>query len=68
MQVTDFEDTDTLMVNFSSHEIVETKDINENTLMELDKSGNIVSLTIEHARQQAEVSTFSYSQLPQKIA
>ena len=68
MQVTYFEDTDTLMVNFSSHEIVKTKDINENTLMELDKSGNIVSLTIEHARQQAEVSTFSYSQLPQKIA
>jgi uncharacterized protein YuzE len=46
---------------------VETKDLNENTIIELDENGNIVSMTIEHAKQQTEVSSFSFNQVP-KIA
>jgi uncharacterized protein YuzE len=42
---------------------VETKDLNENTLLELDENGNIVSMTIEHAKQQTEVSSFSFNQV-----
>ncbi len=43
--------------------IVETKDLNENTLLELDENGNIVSMTIEHAKQQTEVSSFYFKQV-----
>ncbi|HAH56261.1 MAG TPA: hypothetical protein DCM02_13520 [Flavobacterium sp.] len=63
MKVTYFDDTDTLLVNFNDHKIVETKDLNENTLIELDENGNIVSMTIEHAKQQTEVSSFSFNQV-----
>jgi uncharacterized protein YuzE len=62
--VTYFDDTDTLLVYFNDHKIVETKDLNENTLLELDENGNIVSMTIEHAKQQTEVSSFSFNQVP----
>ncbi len=48
---------------FNDHKIVETKDLNENTLIELDENGNIVSMTIEHAKQQTEVSSFSFNQV-----
>lgn len=63
MRVTYFDDTDTLLVYFNDHKIVETKDLNENTIIELDESGNIVSMTIEHAKQQTEVSSFSFNQV-----
>lgn len=64
MKVTYFEDTDTLLVYFSDNEIMETKDVNENTLIELDKDGKVVSMTIEHAKEQTEISSFSYNQVP----
>jgi uncharacterized protein YuzE len=63
MRVTYFDDTDTLLVYFNDHKIVETKDLNEDTIIELDENGNIVSMTIEHAKQQTEVSSFSFKQV-----
>ncbi len=60
MKVKYFPDTDTLLVNFSDRRIVETRDLNENVLVELDESGRVVSMTIEHARQQTDVAEFSY--------
>ena len=63
MKITYFDDTDTLLVYYNDHKIVETKDLNENTLLELDENGNIVSMTIEHAKQQTEVSSFSFKQV-----
>ncbi len=63
MKITYFKDTDTLLVNFNSNEITGTKDLNENVLIETDKNGNVVSMTIEHAHQQAEIANFSYNQV-----
>ena len=54
MTITYFKDTDTLLVNFTKQDIHETKDLNENILLDLDKNGNVVSMTIEHAGKQAE--------------
>ena len=64
MKITYFEDTDTLLVYFNNNEIVETKDLNENTLIELDKNGKVVSMTIEHAKEQTEISSFTFNQVP----
>lgn len=63
MEIKYFQDTDTLLVNFMDKEIVETRDINENTLIELDRDGNLVSMTIEHAKKQANMDDFSYHQV-----
>ncbi len=63
MEIKYFQDTDTLLVNFIDSEIVETRDLNENTLIELDKDGNLVSMTIEHARERANMLDFSYQQV-----
>jgi uncharacterized protein YuzE len=60
MKVKYFTDTDTLLFNFSDKKIAETRDLNENVLVELDQNGLIVSMTIEHAKQQTDVSEFSY--------
>jgi uncharacterized protein YuzE len=39
------------------------RDMNENVLIETDKNGNVVSMTIEHAQQQVEISNFSFNQI-----
>ncbi len=63
MKIKYFKDTDTRLLNFNNNEIQETKDINENMLVELDKNGNIVSLTLEHAKHYADINDLSFQQL-----
>lgn len=60
MNVRYFPDTDTLLVNFSDRRIAKTHDIGENVLVEMDEEGHLVSMTIEHAKQQMNVTEFSY--------
>lgn len=60
MKVKYFSDTDTLLVTFSDRAIAETRDLNENVLLELDDEGRLVSMTIEHAQQQTNVHEISY--------
>ena len=60
MQVRYFPDTDTLLVNFSDKTVADTRDLNENILIELDADGHLVSMTIEHAKEQTNVTEFTY--------
>lgn len=55
-----FPDTDTLLIQFKDAEIAETYDLNEDVLVEVDKQGHVISMTIEHAKDQTDVSEFSY--------
>ena len=55
-----FRDTDTLLLTFSDQDIVDTYDLNEDVLVETDKNGHVVSMTVEHAKQQTDVNEFSY--------
>ena len=50
-----FPDTDTLLINFTHKDIVETRDINENILVELDRDGQLVSMTVEHAKKHMDI-------------
>jgi len=68
MEIKYFSDTDTVLVNFTDKEIVETRDLSENVLLDLDKNGNIVSITVEHARQQANMDDFSFQQIHSPVA
>ncbi|MDI6751385.1 MAG: DUF2283 domain-containing protein [bacterium] len=63
MEIKYFSDTDTVLVNFTDKEVVKTQDLSENVLLDLDKNGNIVSMTIEHARRQANIDNFSFQQI-----
>ena len=63
MEITYFLDTDTLLIDFADREIVETKDVNENILVELDSDGELVSMTIEHAKNQMDVDSVSFQRV-----
>ena len=68
MKVKYFPDTDTALVEFSDYEVAETREINENILIDLDAAGNLVALTVEHARQQASLPDLSYEQIENEVA
>jgi uncharacterized protein YuzE len=63
MKLRYFNDTDTLLLELGEGEVTETRDLNDDTLVDLDKKGNIVSITIEHAREKADINDFSYEQV-----
>jgi len=60
MKIRYFPDTDTLLVTLSENPVVETTDVNEDVLLDLDGKGKVVSITLEHAAQQTDVNEFSY--------
>jgi uncharacterized protein YuzE len=63
MKIIYFQDTDTLYMEFRSVEVTETKDLDENTLLDVDGDGNICGITVEHASERAELPKFSYEQI-----
>ncbi len=63
MTIKYFQDTDTLHIEFRAAEAVETKDLDENTQLDIDKDGNICAMTIEHARDRADIPNFSFEQI-----
>ena len=62
MKIKYFRDTDTLYIEFRAGEIVETKDLDENTQVD-DRGGNICAITIEHAKERADLPHFSFEQV-----
>lgn len=63
MKIKYFQDTDTLYIEFRPVEAAETKDLDENTLLDLDDRGNICAITIEHAQERADIPHFSFEQI-----
>jgi uncharacterized protein YuzE len=67
MKVRYFSDTDTALIEFIDHEVVETREISENIYVDLDTQGNLVSMTIEHARTNAQLQEFSYQEVTRQV-
>ena len=55
MKIRYFQDTDTLYIEFrSAAQIAETRDLDEDTLLDLDAEGKICGITVEHAQKRVE--------------
>ena len=63
MKVRYFADTDTLLIEFRDSPVIDTRNLDENTLLDVDAQGNICSITIEQASERAGAPQFSYEQV-----
>lgn len=63
MKIQYFTDTDTLYIEFQDQPVAETRDLDENTVLDLDTEGNICAITVEHASKRAGIPKFSYEQV-----
>ncbi|MDE2845204.1 MAG: DUF2283 domain-containing protein [Gemmatimonadota bacterium] len=64
MKIIYFEDTDTVLIVFLDSAAVETQEMSEDVYMDLDEAGNLVSMTIEHAEENANIMEFAFEHRP----
>ena len=68
MTIKYFRETDTALLEFSRGVVDETREIGENIYVDLDKQGNLVSMTIEHARESADFPHVGVEGIEQGVA
>lgn len=68
MKIKYFSDTDTALVEFADNPVHDTKEISENIYIDLDADGNLVSMTIEHAKDTAHFPEIVYQQIDKESA
>jgi uncharacterized protein YuzE len=63
MRISHFEDTDTLLIELKPGEVAESRDLDENSLLDLDAQGQVLAITLEHATTRAELSSFTFDRV-----
>ena len=63
MKISYFEDTDTLLIELKPGSVVETRDLDEDSLMDFDAQGQVLAMTLEHASARAQLSSFSFDRV-----
>ena len=63
MNIRYYTETDTLHIEFRDAPVAEMRDLDENTLLDVDDDGNICAITVEHASERAGIPRFSYEQV-----
>ena len=63
MKIKYFTDTDTLLMEFREAQVAETRDLDENTVLDLDADGNVCAITLEHASERAGAPEVTYEQV-----
>ncbi|MCE7878153.1 MAG: DUF2283 domain-containing protein [Betaproteobacteria bacterium PRO3] len=63
MRIRYFAGTDTLFIELRDAPMAETRGLDENTVLDVDASGNLCAITIEHASERTHIPTFSYEQV-----
>jgi uncharacterized protein YuzE len=63
MRVRYFEQTDTLLIEFRESVVAETRDLDEDTVLDLDRNGNICAITVEHASKRTDIPKFSFERV-----
>ena len=63
MKIRYFEDTDTLLIELKPGSVAETRDLDENTLLDLDAQGQVLAITLEHATVRADLGNFSFDRV-----
>ncbi len=57
MRIRYFEDTDTLLIELRQIAAAETRDLDDDTVVDLDAQGNVCAITLEHASQRTADSS-----------
>lgn len=62
MKVKYYPETDTLHIELNSSVVSETRELDEDTMFDMDARGNLCAITIEHASKRADAPQFSFEQ------
>ncbi len=59
MKIQYFADTDTLYIEFRAGDIAESRELDENTTLDVDAEGQVCAITLEHASQRTDIDQLS---------
>jgi uncharacterized protein YuzE len=63
MKIKYFEDTDTAFLELGVGTPTETREVSEDITLDLDDSGHLVSITVEHASLRGDLSEVSFKRI-----
>ena len=63
MKIRYFRDTDTLYIELRQAPVAETRDLDENTQVDVDERGQVCAITVEHASERADLPALDYQQV-----
>ena len=63
MKIKYFEETDTAVLEFGGGTPSETRELSEDIYLDLDESGHVVSITLEHASVRGDLSEVSFKRI-----
>ena len=60
-------ETDSLYIDLSEQQSVETREISEGILLDYDTNGNLVGIDIDNASKKVQLKDLLLSKLPSKV-
>ncbi len=63
MKIACFHGTDTLYIEFRTSAVTETRELDENTLLDIDEQGNLCGITLEHAKDRTDIPHVTFEQV-----
>jgi uncharacterized protein YuzE len=58
-----FEDTDNKLLEFGGGAPTETREVSEDITLDLDDSGHVVSITVEHASLRCDLTEVNFKRI-----
>jgi uncharacterized protein YuzE len=62
MKIQYFKSTDTLYIEFRQVDVVESREFDEDVIIDVDADGNIVAMTVEHARKRTDAPNLTFEE------
>jgi uncharacterized protein YuzE len=63
MKIKYFEDTDTALLEIGGGTPAETRELSEDVYLDLDETGHVVSITVEHASLRSDLSEVTFQRI-----
>jgi uncharacterized protein YuzE len=63
MKIKYFEDTDTALLEIGGGTPAETRELSEDVYLDLDETGHVVSITVEHASLRSDLSEMTFKRI-----
>lgn len=68
MTLEHYPDTDTLYIALRPGPGVDAEEVAPDVVLDFDAEGNVIGVTIEHASQRTDLSSFSVMKMPALVA
>ena len=63
MKIQYFKSTDTLYIEFRQADVVESREFDEDVIIDVVADGNIVAMTVEHAGKRTDAPNLTFEEI-----